>query len=185
MHLVVVAGFGEEPILLLTNALAGARDSQSLWWIAQSYLMRWKIEKTFRFIKQSYKLEDIRVMKISALEELSRAGDSRRLLCRDLPRTENEASHPVRKADDHLAAVFRHPALPVLCAGRRNQETSLPNQPRPTREIASQSTTGIAAGLGSAEILKKLLTDHSDRSLLTQTCWCDRLLSLRETGLRN
>jgi hypothetical protein len=43
LYLVVIAGFGEEPILLLTNALAGARDSQSLWWIAQIYLTRWKI----------------------------------------------------------------------------------------------------------------------------------------------
>jgi len=31
--LVVVAGFGQEPLLLLTN-LCGVRDSQSLWWIA-------------------------------------------------------------------------------------------------------------------------------------------------------
>lgn len=70
LHLVVVAGFGEEPLLLLTNALAGARDSQSLWWIAQIYLMRWKIEETFRFIKQSYNLEDIRVMKYQRLKNL-------------------------------------------------------------------------------------------------------------------
>jgi hypothetical protein len=54
LYLVVVAGFGEEPMLLLTNALEGARDSQSLWWIVQIYLTRWKIEETFRFIKQSY-----------------------------------------------------------------------------------------------------------------------------------
>jgi hypothetical protein len=70
LHLVVVAGFGEEPLLLLTNALEGARDSQSLWWIAQIYLMRWKIEETFRFIKQSYNLEDIRVMKYQRLKNL-------------------------------------------------------------------------------------------------------------------
>jgi hypothetical protein len=70
LHLVVVAGFGEEPILLLTNALLGARDSQSLWWIAQIYLMRWKIEETFRFIKQSYNLEDIRVRKYQRLKNL-------------------------------------------------------------------------------------------------------------------
>jgi hypothetical protein len=70
LHLVVVAGFGEEPILLLTNALGGARDSQSLWWIAQIYLTRWKIEETFRFIKQSYNLEDIRVMKYQRLKNL-------------------------------------------------------------------------------------------------------------------
>jgi len=30
--------------LLLTN-LCGVRDSQSLWWIAQIYLTRWKIRK--------------------------------------------------------------------------------------------------------------------------------------------
>ncbi len=70
LQLVVVAGFGEEPMLLLTNALEGARDSQSLWWIAQIYLTRWKIEETFRFIKQSYNLEDIRVMKYQRLKNL-------------------------------------------------------------------------------------------------------------------
>jgi hypothetical protein len=70
LHLVVVAGFGEEPILLLTNALEGARDSQSLWWIAQIYLTRWKREETFRFLKQSYNLEDIRVMKYQRWKNL-------------------------------------------------------------------------------------------------------------------
>lgn len=70
LHLVVVAGFGQEPLLLLTNALDGARDSQSLWWIVQIYLTRWKIEETFRFIKQSYNLEDIRVMKYQRLKNL-------------------------------------------------------------------------------------------------------------------
>jgi len=43
LYLVVVAGFGEELMLLLTNALDRARDSQSLWWIVQIYLTRWKI----------------------------------------------------------------------------------------------------------------------------------------------
>jgi hypothetical protein len=70
LYLVVVAGFGEEPMLLLTSALEGARDSQSLWWIVQIYLTRWKIEETFRFLKQSYKLEDIRVMKYQRLKNL-------------------------------------------------------------------------------------------------------------------
>ena len=40
LYLVVVAGFGQEPILPLTNALHGARDSQSLWRVAQIYLTR-------------------------------------------------------------------------------------------------------------------------------------------------
>jgi hypothetical protein len=67
--LVVVAGFGQEPLLLLTN-LCGVRDSQFLWWIAQIYLTRWKIEETFRFVKQSYQLEDIRVMRYQRLKNL-------------------------------------------------------------------------------------------------------------------
>ena len=70
LYLVVAAGFGEELMLLLTNALDRARDSQSLWWIVQIYLTRWKIEETFRFIKQSYNLEDIRVMKYQRLKNL-------------------------------------------------------------------------------------------------------------------
>lgn len=67
--LVVVAGFGQEPLLLLTN-LSGVRDSQSLWWIVQIYLTRLKIEETFRFVKQSYQLEDIRVMRYQRLKNL-------------------------------------------------------------------------------------------------------------------
>ena len=69
LHLVVVAGFGKEPLLLLTNLL-GARDSQSLWWIVQIYLTQWKIEETFRFVKQSYNLEDIRVLSYQRLRNL-------------------------------------------------------------------------------------------------------------------
>ncbi len=67
--LVVVAGWGQEPMLLLTN-LAGARDSQTLWWMVRIYLTRWKIEETFRFVKQSYQVEDIRVLRYQRLKNL-------------------------------------------------------------------------------------------------------------------
>ena len=70
LWLVVIAGFGEAPLLLLTNVPIAAKDSQSLWWIVQIYLTRWKIEETFRFIKQSYNLEDIRVRKYQRLKNL-------------------------------------------------------------------------------------------------------------------
>ena len=70
LWVVVIAGFGEEPLMLLTNVPIAAQDSQSLWWIVQIYLTRWKIEETFRFIKQSYNLEDIRVMKYQRLKNL-------------------------------------------------------------------------------------------------------------------
>ena len=67
--LVVVSGFGEQPLMLLTD-ISQARDSSTLWWIVEIYLTRWKIEETFRFIKQSYNLEDIRVMKYQRLKNL-------------------------------------------------------------------------------------------------------------------
>ena len=70
LWLVVVAGFGDQPLMLLTDVAVRAGDSQSLWWIVQVYLTRWKIEETFRFIKQSYNLEDIRVMKYQRLKNL-------------------------------------------------------------------------------------------------------------------
>ena len=70
LWLVVIAGFGEAPLMLLTNLPVTAKDSQSLWWIVQIYLTRWKIEETFRFVKQSYNLEDIRVMKYQRLKNL-------------------------------------------------------------------------------------------------------------------
>ncbi|MGH9355523.1 MAG: transposase [Terriglobia bacterium] len=69
LWLVVVAGFGQEPMLLLTN-LEGVRDSPSLWWVVQMYLTRWKIEETFRFVKQSYHVEDIRVLRYQRLKNL-------------------------------------------------------------------------------------------------------------------
>ena len=70
LWLVVVAGFGEQPILLVTNLKLRARDSESVWWAARIYWTRWKIEETFRFVKQSYNLEDIRVMKYRRLKNL-------------------------------------------------------------------------------------------------------------------
>ncbi len=70
MLVVVVTGFGQEPLMLLTNLLARARDSESLWWIVEIYLTRWKIEETFRFLKQSYNLEDLRVLSYQRLQNL-------------------------------------------------------------------------------------------------------------------
>ena len=70
LWLVVIAGFGEQPIMLLTNLKLRARDSEGLWWAAQIYWTRWKIEETFRFLKQSYNLEDIRVLKYRRLKNL-------------------------------------------------------------------------------------------------------------------
>jgi hypothetical protein len=41
-----------------------------LWFIVGGYLTRWRIEDTIRFIKQSYRLEDIRVRGYQSLKNL-------------------------------------------------------------------------------------------------------------------
>lgn len=69
LYLVVVRGFGEEPLMLLTNvALHSSR--KSLWYVVQGYLTRWLVEETIRFIKQSYHLEDLRVLNYERLRNL-------------------------------------------------------------------------------------------------------------------
>lgn len=61
LYLVVVRGFGEEPLMILTN-IPLKKTRKSLWWAVESYITRWKIEETIRFIKQCYQLEDIRLL---------------------------------------------------------------------------------------------------------------------------
>lgn len=69
LYLVVVRGFGEEPLMLLTNVPL-KRTRKSLWWAVESYMTRWTIEETIRFIKQSYQLEDIRLLTYIRLQNM-------------------------------------------------------------------------------------------------------------------
>ena len=46
------------------------RSRKSQWRIVKSYLSRWRVEETIRFIKQSYRLEDIRLLKYERLRNL-------------------------------------------------------------------------------------------------------------------
>ena len=59
--LVIVRGFGEAPLMLLTT-LPLRRNRRVLWSVVEGYLTRWRIEEAIRFTKQSYNLEDIRVL---------------------------------------------------------------------------------------------------------------------------
>ena len=61
LYLVVVRGFGEAPLMLLTT-LPLQRNRRVLWSVVEGYLTRWRIEEAIRFTKQSYNLEDIRVL---------------------------------------------------------------------------------------------------------------------------
>lgn len=70
LWLVVVKGFGKTPLMLLTTEPM-RRNRKVIWWIVQAYLTRWRVEDTIRFIKQSYSLEDIRVMTYERLKNMA------------------------------------------------------------------------------------------------------------------
>ena len=70
MNLVVVYGFGKEPMLLLTNLKSD--DTRLANTITKVYLMRWRIEEYFRFKKQQYGFEDFRVRSLNAIRVLHR-----------------------------------------------------------------------------------------------------------------
>jgi hypothetical protein len=61
LFLVVVKGFGKLPMMLLTSCPVNTKMKESIWRIVEIYLTRWKCDESFRYIKQCYNLEDIRV----------------------------------------------------------------------------------------------------------------------------
>jgi len=61
LFLVVVKGFGQEPMMLLTSCQVNIKVKESIWRVVENYLTRWKCDESFRYIKQCYNLEDIRV----------------------------------------------------------------------------------------------------------------------------
>jgi hypothetical protein len=67
LWLVVVKGFGEKPMMLLTNV---AVKSHGVMRILEIYLTRWKCEESYRFIKQAYNLEDVRVLSYTGLRNM-------------------------------------------------------------------------------------------------------------------
>jgi len=69
LYMVVVNGYGEEPMLLLTNVEVG-RSRRQVEFVAHGYFSRWLVEETIRFLKQCYRLEDIRVLDYERLKNL-------------------------------------------------------------------------------------------------------------------
>jgi hypothetical protein len=67
LFLVVVKGWGEKPMMLLSNVVV---QSQGVMRILEIYLTRWKCEESYRFIKQAYNLEDVRVLSYTALRNM-------------------------------------------------------------------------------------------------------------------
>ena len=56
-------------MMLLTD-LRVTKSRKSIWWVVKSYLTRWRIEETIRFLKQSYQVEDIRLLTYHRLKNM-------------------------------------------------------------------------------------------------------------------
>ena len=69
LTMVVIKGFSDKPMMLLTS-LKITSNEKDLWFIISSYLKRWSIEETIRFIKQTYDLENIRVLRYVRLKNM-------------------------------------------------------------------------------------------------------------------
>lgn len=68
--LVAVYGFGAEPMLLLSN-LKMQEKKKLCHIVTKVYLMRWRIEEYFKFKKQQFELEDLRVMSLQSIRNLN------------------------------------------------------------------------------------------------------------------
>ena len=68
--LVVVYGFGKAPMLLITN-LELSEKKKLCMIVTKVYLMRWRIEEYFKFKKQQFELEDLRVMSLQSIRNLN------------------------------------------------------------------------------------------------------------------
>jgi hypothetical protein len=69
LGLLVVRGFGQKPMMLLTTEPL-RRSRKVLWRLVRAYMRRWAIEETIRYIKQSYEFEDVRVLNYRSLQNM-------------------------------------------------------------------------------------------------------------------
>ncbi len=70
LTLVAVYGFGAE-LMLFLGSLKMQEKKRLCHIVAKVYLMRWRIEEYFRFKKQQFELEDLRVMSLQSIRNLN------------------------------------------------------------------------------------------------------------------
>ena len=68
LNLVICYGFGKEPMMLITNLKSD--DKRLSVAVVKVYLMRWGIEEYYRFKKNQFKLEDLRVRSLNSIRNL-------------------------------------------------------------------------------------------------------------------
>jgi hypothetical protein len=71
LFLIVVKGFGKAPMMLLTSCVVNIRIKETIWRIVEIYLTRWKCDESFRYIKQCYNIEDIRVRHYTSIRNMA------------------------------------------------------------------------------------------------------------------
>lgn len=69
LYLLVIHGFGAEPLMLLTTEPL-RRSFKCLWRWVRAYMRRWCIEETIRYVKTCYELENVRVLNYKGLQNL-------------------------------------------------------------------------------------------------------------------
>jgi hypothetical protein len=70
LYFIVVKGFGIKPMMLLTSCIVDIYKKESIWRIVEYYLTRWKCDESYRYIKQCYNLEDIRVQSYISIRNI-------------------------------------------------------------------------------------------------------------------
>ena len=68
LNLVVVYGFGAIPMMMITNLKSS--DKRLCTAVCKVYLMRWRIEEYFKFKKQSFDFENLRVQSLKSIRNL-------------------------------------------------------------------------------------------------------------------
>jgi len=69
LYLLVVKGLGSKPLMLLTTEPL-RRNRAVLTRVAKMYFRRWKIEESIRFVKQSFDLENIRLLRYQSIRNM-------------------------------------------------------------------------------------------------------------------
>lgn len=69
LWLLVIHGFGREPLMLLTTE-ALRSSFKNLWYWVRAYIKRWSVEDTIRYVKNCYDLENVRVLTYQSLQNL-------------------------------------------------------------------------------------------------------------------
>jgi hypothetical protein len=68
LSLIVVEGFGKNPLLLVSSRMIRSAADAVVW--AKAYLKRWGVEEAGRLIKQAFDLENLRVLSWAGMQKL-------------------------------------------------------------------------------------------------------------------